>query len=60
MQRFTSSHRQRGITLIESLEDEDREKADGVLQRLPDIDASYANTCLSRALSWANNLARES
>ncbi len=47
------------LTLIESLEDEDREKADKVLQRLPDIDASYANSCLTRALSWANNLARE-
>ena len=31
-----------------------------VLRRLPGIDANYANSSLSAALSWANNLARES
>jgi EAL and modified HD-GYP domain-containing signal transduction protein len=48
------------LVLIESLEEESREKAGVVLQRLPDIDAAYANNCLMRALTWANNLARES
>ena len=27
--------------------------------RRPEIDAPFANACLSRALGWANNLARE-
>jgi c-di-GMP-related signal transduction protein len=31
-----------------------------LLRRLPGIDASYANSALSAALTWANNLARES
>ena len=48
------------LILIEALEETDGEKAGAVLQRLPDIDASYANSCLARALTWANNLARES
>lgn len=30
-----------------------------LLHRLPGIDAKYANSCLSAALTWANNLARE-
>ncbi len=47
------------LNLIESLENEDSEKAAAVLTGLPDIDATYANSCLTRALSWANNLARE-
>lgn len=47
------------LALIESLEEENRGKAAGVLQRLPDLDAAYANSCLTRALTWANNLARE-
>ena len=48
------------LNLVESLENEDRAKAGEVLQRLPDIDANYANSCLTRALAWANSLARES
>ena len=48
------------LSLVEALENEDREMADEALQRLPNIDASYANSCLTRALTWANNLARES
>ncbi len=48
------------LSLVESLEDEDRDKASAALQRLPDIDITYANNCLTRALTWANNLARES
>lgn len=48
------------LALIESLEVESREKAGEVLERLPDIDAAYANNCLTRALTWANNLARKS
>lgn len=47
------------LNLIESLENEDSEKAAAVLTGLPDIDATYANSCLTRALAWANNLARE-
>ena len=47
------------LTLIESLENEDHSKAEEILTRLPDIDAHYANNCLTRALTWANNLARE-
>lgn len=46
------------LALVESLENEDRDRAAEVLQRLPDIDRSYANSCLTRALTWANNLAR--
>jgi len=48
------------LNLVESLENEDRAKAGEVLLRLPDIDANYANSCLTRALAWANSLARES
>ncbi|MFB0935480.1 MAG: EAL domain-containing protein [Propionivibrio sp.] len=48
------------LNLVESLENEDRAKAGEVLLRLPDIDANYANSCLTRALTWANSLARES
>lgn len=48
------------LSLVESLEADDRDKASAVLLRLPDIDAAYANTCLTRALTWANSLARES
>lgn len=47
------------LALVESLEAEDKEKAGEALQRLPDIDAAYASSCLIRALTWANNLARE-
>ena len=47
------------LTLIESLENEDHVQAETILAHLPDIDAHYANNCLTRALTWANNLARE-
>ena len=51
------------LTLIELLEeshgDEDAARLDAILNRFPAIDAHYANSCLSRALTWANNLARE-
>jgi len=47
------------LSLIESLENEDSGKAAAVLSRLTEIDATYANSCLTRALTWANNLARE-
>ncbi len=46
------------LGLVESLENEDRKDADDRIQRLPEIDAPYASHCLSRALAWANNLAR--
>ena len=48
------------LTLIESLENEDHASADAILARLPAIDVRYANNCLTRALTWANNLGRES
>ncbi|MFT3849764.1 MAG: EAL domain-containing protein [Propionivibrio sp.] len=48
------------LTLVESLENEAHAKADEILARLPQIDARYANDSLTRALAWANNLARES
>lgn len=48
------------LSLVELLEADDGAKAASVLLRLPGIDANYANSCLSRALAWANNLARES
>lgn len=47
------------LNLIESLENEEREMAAAALTRLPEIDTTYANSCLTRALTWANNLARE-
>jgi len=47
------------LTLVELLENEDHAKADEILAQMPEIDAHYANNCLTRALTWANNLARE-
>ncbi|GHU19850.1 cyclic diguanylate phosphodiesterase [Betaproteobacteria bacterium] len=46
------------ITLVEALEEDAPDKAAAVLQRLPCIDSASANSCLTKALSWANNLAR--
>jgi EAL and modified HD-GYP domain-containing signal transduction protein len=46
------------ITLVEALEEEAPEKAAEVLPRLHNIDTAKANSCLTKALSWANNLAR--
>jgi len=48
------------LGLVEALEEDVGAKADKILNRLPGIDAKYANTCLTKALTWANNLARES
>ena len=55
------------LRLVEFLEDsldgsrrDDADQVAQILKRLPAIDASYANACLTRALTWANNLARES
>ena len=57
------------LTLVEWLEipppDPTQVPPDGlpdardVLRRLPEIDSRIANSCLSSALNWANNLARE-
>ena len=51
------------LGLVESLENaldaESGARAVGILQRLPGIDVSFANSCLTRALAWANNLAQE-
>ena len=57
------------LSLVKCLEDSsgkpppgapDQRQAKTLLHRLPGIDANYANSSLSAALSWANNLARES
>jgi EAL and modified HD-GYP domain-containing signal transduction protein len=48
------------LILVESLESDDAAKAENVLPRLAGIDARYANSCLVRALTWANSLAQES
>ena len=48
------------LTLVESMDDDmgtQTQTADA-LQQLPSIDIAGANSCLTRALSWANNLAR--
>ncbi|MDR2111846.1 MAG: HDOD domain-containing protein [Candidatus Accumulibacter sp.] len=46
------------LTLVEALEDETPDKAAAVLGRLSGIDTACVNGCLTRALGWANNLAR--
>lgn len=48
------------LSLVESLEEEDGANAAHLLHGITGIDAKYANSCLTRALAWANNLARES
>jgi len=56
------------LSLVEFLENSldgtasapDAERVGAILRRLPGIDANYANACLTKALTWANNLARES
>ena len=47
------------LSLVEALEEDSGRKAESILARLPGIDARHANSCLTRALTWANNLARE-
>lgn len=51
------------LALVESLENsldaESGARAASILQRLPEIDVSFANSCLTRALAWANSLAQE-
>ena len=51
------------LSLVELLEQgrgtDDATRGLEILEHFPGIDAHYANTCLIRALSWANNLARE-
>lgn len=46
------------LTVIELLENDDQPGASGILAKLPEITPAYANSCLTRALTWANNLAR--
>ena len=55
------------LSLVEALENSLENSPKGspnrqqsILHRLPGVDAKVANSCLSAALSWANNLARES
>ena len=56
------------LSLVEFLENAHESKLDAeqiakvesILSRLPGIDTKYANSCLTKALTWANNLARES
>ncbi len=45
------------IELLENAQENDGAKAADFLRRLPGIDAAFANSCLARALAWANNLA---
>ena len=47
------------LSLVEALEEDSGGKAESILNRLPGIDARHANNCLAKALTWANNLARE-
>ena len=51
------------LGLVEALENapdaESGARAAEILRRLPAIDVSFANSCLTRALAWANKLARE-
>ena len=55
------------LSLVEFLEiaqehspdKEQSAKVQGIILRLPKIDIKYANSCLTKALTWANNLARE-
>ena len=47
------------LRLVEALERDDTEALAAACARRPEIDAPFANACLSRALGWANNLARE-
>jgi EAL and modified HD-GYP domain-containing signal transduction protein len=48
------------LNLVEALEDDDGQRTEAILGHLTGIDANYANSCLTKALTWANNLARES
>jgi len=48
------------LSLIEAMEDDDRPRVEEALHRLPGISARLANGCLTQALAWANQLARES
>lgn len=47
------------LSLVEALEQDSADRTGECLRRLPVIDAGYANSCLAKALTWANNLARE-
>lgn len=47
------------LNLVESLEEDEGARAAGMMQRIPEIDAKFANSCLTQALTWANNLARD-
>lgn len=48
------------LTLVESMDDDagTQTQTSTALQQLPSIDIASANSCLTRALGWANNLAR--
>jgi c-di-GMP-related signal transduction protein len=52
------------LSLVEALEEskgkEDRARVEQLLSRFPEIDLHYANSCLVRALTWANSLGQES
>ena len=47
------------LSLVEALESDEASALSAATQRRPEIDAPFANACLSRALAWANNLARD-
>jgi c-di-GMP-related signal transduction protein len=49
------------VELLETPPDkDDTAEREAILRRLPGIDAAFANGALCAALTWANNLARES
>jgi c-di-GMP-related signal transduction protein len=52
------------LSLIETLEKStganDLAAVKTILNRFPEIDVGYANSCLTKALTWANHLAQES
>ena len=47
------------LALVEALEDGDAITLAAASARRPEIDPAFANACLSRALTWANSLARD-
>ncbi len=47
------------LALVEALERDDAQQLGKACARRPEIDPAFANNCLSRALAWANSLARE-
>lgn len=47
------------LKIVEAFEAGDTTSAQNLLANFPEIDPHYANSCLTRAMTWANNLSRE-